>query len=210
MHDQVYGALVFGGAEHVHPVNLVPEAAPWVISLDAISKTFASTGGCRVGWVLAAPPVIARMASLIGHVGAWAPRPEQVAVAKFPARYDRGGHVSSRYEHACVAALGSAAARRRGFARPGDIRWTALRRKGAIYLSLRLDLVGRRHRGQLLADNEASAACCWKPPASPSCRSKPSACARETGWFRLSVGAVSVEDIDAAFPRLRTVLAEIE
>ena len=32
----------------------------------------------------------------------------------------------------------------------------------------------------------------------------------ETGWFRLSVGAVSVDDIDAAFPRLRTVLTEIE
>jgi aspartate aminotransferase len=29
----------------------------------------------------------------------------------------------------------------------------------------------------------------------------------DTGWFRMSVGAVSVEDIEAAFPRLRKVLA---
>ena len=30
--------------------------------------------------------------------------------------------------------------------------------------------------------------------------------AGDTGWFRLSVGAVSIDDIAAAFPRLRTLL----
>ena len=30
----------------------------------------------------------------------------------------------------------------------------------------------------------------------------------ESGWFRLSVGAVSVEDIEAAFPRLRVLIAQ--
>ncbi len=28
----------------------------------------------------------------------------------------------------------------------------------------------------------------------------------ETGWFRLSVGAVSMDDIRAAFPRLRELM----
>ena len=44
MHDQVYSLLVFGAAKHLMPVNLVPEAAPWVISLDGVSKGFAATG----------------------------------------------------------------------------------------------------------------------------------------------------------------------
>ena len=34
--DQVYSALVFGGARQHHPVALFPEAAPWVISLDGV------------------------------------------------------------------------------------------------------------------------------------------------------------------------------
>jgi aspartate aminotransferase len=31
--------------------------------------------------------------------------------------------------------------------------------------------------------------------------------AGDSGWFRLSVGAVSMDDIAAAFPRLRALLA---
>ena len=31
----------------------------------------------------------------------------------------------------------------------------------------------------------------------------------DEGWFRLSVGAVSVEDIEAALPRLRDGLASL-
>jgi aspartate aminotransferase len=31
----------------------------------------------------------------------------------------------------------------------------------------------------------------------------------DTGWFRLSVGAVSMDDIAAAFPRLRALLAAV-
>ena len=208
VHDQVYGALVFGGAEHVHPVNLVPEAAPWVISLDAISKTFASTG-LRVGWVLAAPPVVARMASLIGHVGAWAPRPEQVAVAKFlrdttavdTFHRDMSTRVSQRLE---ALQRGVAALRAQGH--PVD----CIAPQGAIYLSLRLDLVGRRHRGQLLSDNEAIRGLLLEAAGIAVVPFQAFGLREETGWFRLSVGAVSVEDIDAAFPRLRAVLAEIE
>ncbi|HET9275650.1 MAG TPA: aminotransferase class I/II-fold pyridoxal phosphate-dependent enzyme, partial [Gemmatimonadales bacterium] len=80
LYDLMYGALVFGGARHAHPLALVPAAAPWVITLDGVSKAFAATG-LRVGWAAGAPALIARMRDVLGHVGAWAPRPEQVATA---------------------------------------------------------------------------------------------------------------------------------
>ena len=82
LHDQIYAALVFGGAKHHMPTELVPEAAPWVVSMDGASKCFSATG-LRVGWVLAPPELTRRMKSMVGHVGAWAPRPEQVALAAF-------------------------------------------------------------------------------------------------------------------------------
>ena len=80
--DLMYGSLVFGAGAQAHPLALVPEAAPWVITVDGVSKAFAGTG-LRVGWVTAVPPLIARMRDFMGHVGAWAPRPEQVATAAF-------------------------------------------------------------------------------------------------------------------------------
>src|SRR5204862_4948706 len=80
--DQVYWSLEFARQQPVTLPGLVPEVAPWTILLDAISKSLASTG-LRVGWSLAAPAVTQRMSDLLGHVGAWAPRAEQVATAAF-------------------------------------------------------------------------------------------------------------------------------
>ncbi|HEU5219457.1 MAG TPA: aminotransferase class I/II-fold pyridoxal phosphate-dependent enzyme, partial [Gemmatimonadales bacterium] len=82
LHDLMYGSLVFRETAHAHPLALVPAAAPWVITVDGISKAFAGTG-LRVGWSTGAPAVIARMKDFLGHVGAWAPRPEQAATAAF-------------------------------------------------------------------------------------------------------------------------------
>ena len=64
-------------AKHVTPVELVPEVAPYTILLDALSK--ASRHGLRVGWGMMPPAVRRRMADILGHVGAWAPKAEQVA-----------------------------------------------------------------------------------------------------------------------------------
>ena len=43
-------------------------------------KAFAATG-LRVGWGMGPTTVIKQMSDLLTHVGAWAPRPEQVATA---------------------------------------------------------------------------------------------------------------------------------
>ena len=44
LYDQVYWLLKEEGVEHYSPVALVPEVAPYVIHVDAISKSFAATG----------------------------------------------------------------------------------------------------------------------------------------------------------------------
>src|SRR5438046_1766813 len=72
MYDQVYWMLTFGATRHVDPVSLRPAMAPYTIFVDGISKAFAATG-VRVGWAIGPPDVIARMASILGHAGAWAP-----------------------------------------------------------------------------------------------------------------------------------------
>ena len=84
-YDQVYFQLVYGGsaamqARHATPPEVCPDVAPYTIMLDAASKTFAATG-MRVGWAVMPPAARQRMADILGHVGAWAPKAEQVAMA---------------------------------------------------------------------------------------------------------------------------------
>src|SRR5262249_58969556 len=71
-----------GGMAPASPPALVPEVAPYTVMLDAISKSLAATG-LRVGWSVASPAVTQRMSDLLGHVGAWAPKAEQIATAEF-------------------------------------------------------------------------------------------------------------------------------
>ncbi len=82
MYDQIYWELCFGQSRHEHPVLLNPELRDYVISIDGMSKAFAATG-IRVGWAFGPKDIIAKMRAILSHVGAWAPKPEQMASAWF-------------------------------------------------------------------------------------------------------------------------------
>lgn len=81
MYDQIYSNLTFE-AEHFNPVSLFPEMKEYTIYIDGISKCLAATG-VRVGWGFGPSLIMGKMAALLTHVGAWAPKPEQEATAKF-------------------------------------------------------------------------------------------------------------------------------
>ncbi len=206
--DLMYGSLVFGGVAHAHPLAVVPEAAPWVLTLDGISKAFAATG-LRVGWATGSPPLIRRMKDLLGHVGAWAPRPEQVATAAWLS--DPDGIAAHRVEMhqgltARLEALyqGFTVLRAEGF--PVD----CVRPQGAMYVSLRLDLIGRTVAGVRIDSNDALRRLLLERAGLAVVPFQAFGLAEDTGWSRLSVGAVSMEDIQAAFPRVRGLLNSIE
>ncbi|MBJ7429063.1 MAG: aminotransferase class I/II-fold pyridoxal phosphate-dependent enzyme, partial [Bacteroidia bacterium] len=82
LYDQIYWMLRTNGIEHYNPITLRPEMKKYTIFVDGISKSLAATG-VRVGWSLGPAEVIGKMKSILGHVGAWAPKAEQVATAKF-------------------------------------------------------------------------------------------------------------------------------
>jgi len=207
LHDQVYASLVFGDARHRMPAALVPEAAPWIIGLDGISKCFAATG-LRVGWVLAAPELVRRMKNLIGHIGAWAPRPEQVALARFlddaSAVRTFQTEMNDRVQQRLDALYeGFIAMRDAGY--PVD----CISPQGAIYLSLQLDLVGRTLDGVRLDSNEAIRQLLLDRAGLAVVPFQAFGLEGETGWFRLSVGAVSIDEIREFLPRLRLLLDDL-
>jgi aspartate aminotransferase len=197
--DQVYWLLTFGEENrHWTPPQLVPECAAYTIFVDGISKAFAATG-LRVGWTVAPPAVAARMRDIIGHVGAWAPKPEQLAVAAFLRQKDE----ITAFHDAMIRELRLRLdALYEGFRAMQDdgLPVHAIAPQGAIYLSVQFDLVHR------FGSNEAIRKFLLEEAGFAVVPFQAFGLKREDGWFRLSAGAVSLRDIEDGLARVRAAL----
>ncbi|NOT33553.1 MAG: aminotransferase class I/II-fold pyridoxal phosphate-dependent enzyme [Candidatus Eisenbacteria bacterium] len=202
--DQVYWLLAFENGRATAPPVLLPEVMPYTVLIDAASKSFAATG-LRVGWALAAPAVAARLSDLLGHIGAWAPKAEQIAIAQFlddaPACAAFRAEMHERLR-ARLSALhrGLSQLQKRGF--PIE----SVEPEGTLYLSMRLDLFGRTVAGREIRTNEDLRRLLLEEAGLAVVPFQAFALRRENGWMRLSVGAVSVEAIEAGMKRLASLL----
>ena len=205
LYDQIYWMLTFGGAEHVNPVSLRPDMARYAIFVDGISKAFAATG-LRVGWGVGPADVIKSMADLLTHIGAWAPRPEQMATGELLCAEDdiREYHaVMIRDVQERLGLLAEGIDRLRGEGFP--VRSTAP--QGAIYLSAHFALHGKRTpAGEELRTNEDVRRYLLQAAGMAIVPFQAFGQRGDTGWFRLSAGAVSPQGVRDLIPRLRTAL----
>src|SRR5262249_5211924 len=85
----------------------------------------------------------------------------------------------------------------------------AIAPQGAIYLSVRFDLFGRTLRGRTMTTNDDIRKLLLEAAGLAVVPFQAFGLKGDTGWFRLSVGAVSMADIAAAFPRLRELMAPV-
>ncbi len=145
MFDQVYWKLTFGDHEFHHPLAVCPQIRPYAIFIDGISKAFAATG-VRVGWATGPVEVMARMRAFLAHIGAWAPKPEQLASGRFLAEKSAVNEYLDRFR-------GQLQSRLQGFYE-GFMRLRqlghdvdAIAPQGSIYLSIRLGLRGKTTPG---------------------------------------------------------------
>jgi aspartate aminotransferase len=201
--DQVYWTLTFGDNRHYTPPQLVPESRNYTIFVDGISKAYAATG-LRVGWTVAPPYVTARMRDILGHVGAWAPRAEQIAVAKFlgmpeAIRDYRAEMLRELQLRLDLLHDGLEAMRADGL----PVR--AIAPQGAIYLTAQFDLIGRSD----IATNEQIRRLLLEKAGFAVVPFQAFGLMRDTGWFRFSVGAVSPDQIRAGLARVREALSAV-
>jgi aspartate aminotransferase len=208
MYDQIYWQLCFGETSHVTPQALVPEVARYTVLVDGISKCFAATG-LRVGWAVGPVDVISRMSAVLGHVGAWAPRAEQLATVEmldepaamsaYLAGFHRGLEARLDRLHAGFQEMKAAGL-------PAD----SIPPMGAIYLTARIHPFGRRTpAGAEIATNEDVRRYVVEAAGIGVVPFQAFGFPHDDGWFRLSVGAASEADIEAALPHLAEALRRL-
>lgn len=208
MYDQVYWMLTFGDTRHVHPVALRPEIASYVIYIDAVSKSFAATG-VRVGWCAGPPDVVSRMSAILGHVGAWAPRAEQLAVSELLIKRDE---IESYHRHMKSGIQSRLDLLYRGMKsmESAGLPVRAIPPMGAIYLTVRFDCMDKKlPSGRRVESNEQIRQYLLHEAGFAAVPFEAFAYEGQPGWFRLSVGAVSESEIESTLPRVRHALERL-
>ncbi|WP_113651237.1 pyridoxal phosphate-dependent aminotransferase [Pedobacter namyangjuensis] len=208
MYDQIYSLLTFG-KEHVNPVSLRPELKDYTIYIDGISKCLASTG-VRVGWAFGPEKIVSKMKALLGHIGAWAPKAEQVAVAKYFADKGQVDNFLASFKTQVQASLdelynGFQQLKTEGFA------VDAVVPMGAIYLTLKIDYIGKTTpEGDLLKNSADVNFYLIKEAQSALVPFSAFGNDENMPWFRASIGGCSLQDIKDMLPRIKTALSKLK
>jgi aspartate aminotransferase len=208
MYDQIYWALTFGETKHYDPVSLRPELKNYTIFIDGLSKSLAATG-VRVGWAMGPKKVIDKMKSILGHVGAWAPKAEQVASARYLAQDALVDAFMDDIKKKVNDRLtgfynGFTQLKKEGFS------VDAIAPQAAIYLTVQLDLKGKRTSSSTVLSTTKDVTKYVLDEAKIALVPFYAFGASEDSpWYRLSVGTASVSDIDGAISSLRSALQKL-
>lgn len=209
LYDHIYWMLCFGQTQHYTPVNVRPQMARYTIFVDGISKAFAATG-LRVGWALGPVDAIKRMTAALGHFGSWAPRPEQLAVAALLDNPEAIRSYHAEFKSQVQARLDLIHDSLQALKREG-LAVDSIPPMGAIYLTVRICPFGRKTPdGHVLETNEDVRKYLLEQAGIGIVPFQAFGYPGNTGWFRMSVGAVGVEQIRRAMPRLAAALRALE
>lgn len=209
MYDQIYAVLCHGDAKHYDPVSLRPELRPFTIFVDGISKSLAATG-VRVGWAFGPRKVIDKMKSILGHVGAWAPKAEQVATANYLNNQSAVDAFLKAFMRQIEERLqgfysGIQTLKSEGF--PVD----AIAPMAAIYLTVKFDLKGwTTPDGTEIVSTAQITQYLLKEAKLAVVPFSAFGASKESVWYRLSVGTATMDDVHASIESLRAALAKLK
>ena len=198
VYDQVYSTMTAEGISHVHPVQVCPEIFDYTITLDAISKSLTGTG-LRLGWMALPPSLAPPVVALIGHMGAWPARPIQKAAAELYSQPKILEKYFNKLDGQIAERMDVLEDR---LSQLSDYGVSYVKPEGGIYLTTRFNLfepLGVQTNEEIRQWLLESAGVAIVPFQAFGLDD-------ESGWFRISVGAVGVDDISAAMDRLESAL----
>lgn len=208
MFDQIYWQISHKGTEHVDPVSVCPELRSRTVFVDGISKCFAATG-VRVGWAMGPAHIISRMKSILSHVGAWSPMPEQMATSRYLQQNGSVDHFLRQLRKGIHERLdkihkGFQQLKKDGY--PVD----SIVPQASIYLTVKVDLKGlRAPDGRELENQPDVTRYLLEEAGLALVPFHVFGMDRSTPWYRLSVGTVRVEEVQGMLKRLKQALKNL-
>jgi aspartate aminotransferase len=208
MYDQIYWALTFGDIQHYDPISLRPEMRDYTVYVDGISKSLAATG-VRIGWSMGPKKIIDKMKAILTHVGAWAPKAEQMACARFL------NDLSSYDEFLRIQKM-KISDRLEGFykgfmqLKAEGFHVDAIAPQAAIYLTIQFKLIGMKTaEGNILEQTTDITRYILDEGKVAVVPFSAFGADKNSTWFRLSVGTCSMEDVNDAIESLRRALQKL-
>lgn len=208
LYDQIYSQLTFGNHQHVDPVSLVPALRDYTIFIDGSSKCFAATG-VRVGWGFGPAAIISKMKAIVGHMGAWAPKPEQVAMGKFIDDEQAVDAFLTGFKAKVKTSLDSLYTGLINLKNEG-LAIDAIEPMGAIYLTIKIDYVGKTTVEGEVLDTPTKLNFYLIKEANIALVPFSAFGTEEMCWFRASVGACSAKEIESKIPQLKQALLRLK
>lgn len=208
MYDQIYWPLTHGTTEHHNPVSLRPAMRNYTLFVDGISKSLAATG-VRVGWTMGPKPITDKIKSILTHVGAWAPKAEQLATATYL-------NDLSQYDTFLESIKGKLNDRLVGFyngfqeLKAAGFRVEAIAPEAAIYLTVQFSLHGQKTaEGKVLGTTQDVTKYILDEAKVAIVPFSAFGASADSSWYRLSVGTCKLEDVDGVIENLRGALTKL-
>lgn len=208
LYDQIYWQLTYGETVHYNPVSLNSEMRDYTIFIDGISKAFAATG-VRVGWSFGPQDIINKMKDILSHIGAWAPKPEQVAASGYLKKESEVNNYLQNIKSELSYRLdefykGFLALKNQGF--PVDV----IEPEAALYLTVKFDLIGRETPGGMKLNSiQEITGYLLKEANVALVPFYAFGASKDSTWYRLSVGTTSKSDISAILLNLKNALENL-
>ncbi|MBD1387129.1 aminotransferase class I/II-fold pyridoxal phosphate-dependent enzyme [Mucilaginibacter rigui] len=209
LYDQIYSQLTFGEYKHYDPVTLRPELKDYTVFIDGGSKCFAATG-VRVGWGFGPAFIVNNMKAIVGHMGAWSPKAEQVAMAEY---LKNDTYVNTYLDKLKGNIQASLSTLHEGFQalKADGFSVDSIEPMGAIYLTIRVDYVGKTTPdGKVLANSADVNFYLIKEAGVALVPFSAFGTGEDVTWFRASVGATTLTEIQQMIPRIREALAKLK
>jgi aspartate aminotransferase len=208
MYDQIYWALTFGNTKHYNPVSLRPEMKEYTVFVDGISKSLSATG-VRVGWSMGPKFIIDKMKAILTHVGAWAPKAEQLATAKYLSDlniYDK--FIESQKTKISLRLDGFY----KGFQdlKTEGFKVDVITPQAAIYLTVQFNLIGQKtNEGKILQTTSDITKYLLDEAKLAIVPFSAFGSSADSSWYRLSVGTCKIGEIEIIIKNIKNALSKL-
>lgn len=208
MYDQIYSALCFTQEGHVDPVTLRPELRPYTIYIDGLSKSFAATG-IRVGWAFGPNYIIDRMKSILSHIGAWAPKAEQLATARFLQQKEEVKNYLEEFSEEIIYRLKAFYEGFNAMSNKG-LPVRCIEPAAAIYLTVQFDLKGKTTSAGKKIETTADITAYLLGHASLAIVPFGAfGASSDSNWYRISIGTCHKDQISTILENIEKALSAL-